>query len=121
MAFLLLFDLPIFFLSVRKRILLFIRLYPTKLLATRNSARVVDLYLQKTQNSANYLKTETKYTPKRQVAKDGSFPLLLSILSINLNPNHSYVLAASLELDTFSLVVLSHPYIVIFELPDYSF
>lgn len=61
-----------------------------------------------------------KCTPETQEAKDESHLLLLLILFVTISLNHFYVRAASLELDTFSLVVLSHPYIVIFELPDYS-
>ena len=61
-----------------------------------------------------------KCTPETQEAKDESHPLLLLILFVKVTQNQFYVRAASLELDTFSLVVLSHPCIVIFELPDYS-
>ena len=63
---------------------------------------------------------ETKCTPKKREAIDESHPLLLLILFVKVAQNQFYVRAAFSELGTFSLVVLSRPYIVRFELPDYS-
>lgn len=100
--------------------MLFIRLNPTTLLKTRNSVQVVDLYLQiRRNNSKAPEKGDEMYSRNaRSKRREPSATAFDSIC--HCHSKSFYVRAASLELDTFSLVVLSHPYIVIFELPDYS-